>query len=469
VFKTDLLWQNDDRWANYPLGSGPHTIKDWGCLMVDLCMIVNGYGYSETPQTFNNKMNSMGGFQGELVNAWVLPKVFPGVQTLSYDECETSPAPIAKIDAALANGDPVVVQVDWSPNTGIQSHWVIAYARKGNDYLIYDPYKYSGDAPGKELELLTRYKHQGSTLEEAISAALFLTGENKSAGAGSSSGVGTVIPQASPRVPVPADSMDVFPTTDELAFRSAPSVGSSLIKRLALKDRLQTLEKSSEVNAKLGQYNQWLRVQDPAVDQGYVAAWYASTSEPGTGSAGQAPVTTGSPAPQPAQVNLIVTPIMIGLAFRDQPSIKGKLLKRLPFTARLQVLEPIATARQKIGVFGKWLKVREITGLEGYAAAWYLTETMAPALGVKAPTDDGEGGTPDPSGAPVVRTTTDGLAFRSEPTVTDTTLIKRLPLQSELLLVEPNDLSKVGEVGQWIQVKDISGEEGWVAAWHVAA
>ena len=52
MFQTDLLWQNDNRWANVPLGSGPHTIKQWGCLMVDLCMIVNGYGYSETPKTW---------------------------------------------------------------------------------------------------------------------------------------------------------------------------------------------------------------------------------------------------------------------------------------------------------------------------------------------------------------------------------------------------------------------------------
>ena len=463
MFKTDLLWQNDDRWADLPLGSGPHTIKEWGCLMVDLCMIVNGYGYNETPQTFNNKMKTIGGFQGEMVNAWVLSKAYPGVQALGYDECENTPAPIAKIDAALSNGDPVVVQVDWSPNAGVQSHWVIAYARKGNDYLVYDPYKYSGDAPGKELGLLTRYNHQGDTLEEAISAVLFLSGQNVG-GAGSSSGTGSLgasVPQPAPKVAVPAESFDVYATTDGLAFRSAASVGSTLIRRLNMSDRLQTLEKASDAKAKLGQYNQWLKIQDPTGDQGYIAAWYAATApEPA------APKTGGQPGSSPS-FDLTVTPTTEGLALRDQPSIQGNLLKRLPFTAKLLVLEPVLTARQKIGIFGKWLNIRDIAGVEGHVAAWYVTETMAPALGVKAPADDGEGGAPDPGSGLVVRTATDGLAFRSEPRVAAETLIKRLALQSELLLKDPEDKNRVGQVGQWIKVKELGGQEGWVAAWHV--
>ena len=61
MFQTNLLWQNDPKWAGYPLGSRPNTIKDWGCLMTCLTMVVNGYGYSETPKTFNDKMRAVGG------------------------------------------------------------------------------------------------------------------------------------------------------------------------------------------------------------------------------------------------------------------------------------------------------------------------------------------------------------------------------------------------------------------------
>ena len=55
AFQSDLLWQNDPKWANEKLGFGPQTIKEWGCLMTSLCMVTNGYGYKETPSSFNKK------------------------------------------------------------------------------------------------------------------------------------------------------------------------------------------------------------------------------------------------------------------------------------------------------------------------------------------------------------------------------------------------------------------------------
>ncbi len=463
MFQTDLLWQNDPRWADYPLGSGPHTIKEWGCLMVDLCMVVNGYGYNEDPRTFNDKMKAKGGFQGELINAWVMPRVFPRVQTLSYDECASAPAPIAKIDAALAKGDPVVLQVDWSPNTGVQSHWVIAYDREGKDYLIYDPYQYSGDKAGKKLGLLTRYKNQGNSLAEAISAALFLTG-SKSSQEGGKSGTGSLAKPAV-KTPVPAGSIPVYPTVDGLALRDGPSIGMALIKRLDDNATLKSLENKADTEAKLGQYGQWLHVEDSGGEQGHTAAWYLTKEKPGAdaliagaGVSGSATKATGS---------LVVTPTTEGLALRKGPEIGADLVRRLPFTARLESLEPIEAARGKLGVMGQWLQVRDVTGAQGYVAAWYLTEAAAPVLGVKAPTEDDEGGDPEDSGKVIVRTTTNGLAFRKLPVVTHSTLIKRLALQSELLLVDAEDQSKIGEVGEWLHVQDVTGQEGWVAAWYV--
>ncbi len=472
MFQTDLLWQNDDRWARLPLGSGPHTIKEWGCLMVDLCMVVNGYGYSETPKTFNNKMKANGGFQGELINAWVVPSVFPGVQTLSYDECENIPAPIAKIDAALVKGDPVIVQVDYSPNSGVQSHWVIAYAKEGNDYLIYDPYKYSGDALGKKLTLLSRYKHQGTTLSRAITAVLFMTGVNKKRGGS----VGAIVPdpKPEPKIPVPADSFKVYATTDDLAFRTSPSVGSDLIKRVPENAPFDTLEKKINAAAKLGQYGQWLHLQDAGGDQGYVAAWYLSSKKTsGTHSAGDpgtttTPTTTGPAPPLTTGAQLHVTPTTDGLAMRAAPSLSGNLIKRLPFTARLKVLEPDEGARRKLGVFNAWIKVQDITGQQGFAAGWYLTEAAAPVLGVKSETEDDEGGSPDPTDEVIVRTRVDQLALRKSPWISGATLLLRLPLQAELVLLDEGDIDKIGKIGQWVHVRDVNGVEGYVAAWYVA-
>ena len=478
MFQTELLWQNDNRWANIPLGSGPHTIKQWGCLMVDLCMVVNGYGYSETPLTFNEKMKAKGGYQGEYINAWVVPSVFARVQTLSYDPCENIPAPIAKIDAALSKGDPVILQVDYSPNSGVQSHWVIAYAKEGGDYLIYDPYKYSGDAPGKKQTLLSRYKYQGNVLAKAITAALFMTGVKTNQGGSSGSGSTQPDPGEEPRVPVPSDSIEVFATAEGLAFRSAPSVGGALIKRVEENTAFKTLEKKVNAEAKLGQYGQWLHLQDPEGDQGYAAAWYLSgtrsdetTPDTGTGNTGASTGTGASDLGSGVGTSgsqIYVTPTTDGLALRAAPSLAGNLVKRLSFTAQLKVLDDAEESKRKLGVFNAWIKVQDITGQQGYAAAWYLTQTAEPVLGVKTGTDDDEGGDPDEPSEIIVRTRVDQLALRKSPWISGATLLLRLPLQAELVLLDPQEAEKIGKIGQWLHVREINGVEGYVAAWYVA-
>ena len=75
---------------------------------------------------FNKKRKKAGGFQGALIMPVVVPSVFGNMQFLGYDDCENSAAPISKIDAQLNKGNPVVLQVDYSPNAGVQSHWVVA-------------------------------------------------------------------------------------------------------------------------------------------------------------------------------------------------------------------------------------------------------------------------------------------------------------------------------------------------------
>jgi hypothetical protein len=475
MFQSTLLWQNDEQWAGESLGFGPQTIKEWGCLMTSLTMVVNGYGYNETPQTFNQKMKAAGGFSGAMVKPAAVATAFPGVTFGSYDDSEQSPAPIGKIDAALASGSPVIVQIDWSPQPGLQSHWVLAYARQGNDYLILDPYRYAGDAPDKQLTLLSRYHYRGLALEQAITAAIFMSGTtgHKSAGAGPSTPA-SVTPTAQPKVAVPADALTVYATGSDLALRADPAVSGNVVTRLALNSALLGLESKSTALAKVGQQNQWLQVQDPAGNQGFVAAWYVSTSVTGTDqqavpAAGPTPAAPAPATPATsAQADnaLIVTPTTDGLALRDQPSLTSTVLKRLPLTSRLKVLEPAAAAALKLGSSNQWLNVRDITGQAGYVAAWYATAVDNPAIGVKTPTP--ESGPVTPTTDLVVRTTADQVALRQTPVVSDTTLIKYLPLRAELLVLEAGGLAKVGQQNQWLNVKDLDGTVGYVAAWYVS-
>jgi hypothetical protein len=69
----------------------------------------------------------------------------------------------------------------------------------------------------------------------------------------------------------------------------------------------------------------------------------------------------------------------------------------------------------------------------------------------------------------VVRSTEAGLALRSQPVISQATLVKRLPLGSELVVLDPTAEAekKIGVVDEWIKVRDIAGTEGYIAAWYV--
>ena len=67
-----------------------------------------------------------------------------------------------------------------------------------------------------------------------------------------------------------------------------------------------------------------------------------------------------------------------------------------------------------------------------------------------------------------VRASAEGVALRSQPIISDATLIKRLPLGTELTILEPHAEAKIGKNDQWLKVKDPTGTEGVVAAWFVA-
>ena len=58
-----------------------------------------------------------------------------------------------------------------------------------------------------------------------------------------------------------------------------------------------------------------------------------------------------------------------GLRMRSGPSTDSEVLKVLPMGTKLTVLEG---TKEVIGDYGKWLKVRDPEGDEGYVAAWYV-------------------------------------------------------------------------------------------------
>ncbi len=474
MFKTQNLYQNDDKWKSTKLGNSNETIGSWGCLLTSVTMMLNGIGYSETPDTVNEKMKKAGGFQGAFFIPSVLPYVWPNCAYRDMQPCESSPAPIQQIDAAIAAGKPVILQVDWNKQAGIQTHFVLVKEKKGNDYVLYDPYKYGGDGPDKEVLLTTRYKYNGGTIDKEISAVLWFDSYSAT-------------PPEPPRmtkVPLPADKYCLYGIEDDLALRADPSVGGYLWKRMVMGTELICLEPKATAKAKLGVNGQWINVQDPVGDQGYVAAWYVSDvkgqplapAQPGivtvtaTVTAATAvtaqptAATTAAPSVKLPPGSLAVVPTE-ELSFRTQPVIDpSTLIRRVPVTETLICIEPATQAIPKVGATGQWLKVRDGSNKEGYVAAWYVKYASG-----SQPTSTAAA-TPAPvNGGPIkVKATAEGIALRNQPIVSDATLIRRLPLGTEFTVTELNAANKIGKNDQWLKVKDPTGTEGYVAAWFVA-
>ena len=463
MFKTQNLYQNDEKWKSAKLGNSSETIGGWGCLLTSVTMMLNGIGYNETPETVNDKMKKAGGFQGAFFIPSVLPYIWPNCAYRDMQPCENSPAPIAQIDAAIAAGKPVILQVDWNKQAGIQTHFVLIKEKKGNDYVLYDPYKYGGDGPDKEVLLTSRYKYNGAAVDKEISAVLWFD----------SISAAPAEPPKMTKVPLPADKYTIFAAEDDLALRADPSVTGFLWKRLLNGTELISLEPKATAKAKIGVNGKWINVQEPNGNQGYVAAWYVSETkgQPAapastTPAAGSTSTTASTPKPASAPAAIPAGALMLfpteELAFRSKPEISPEtLLRRVPVTEQLICLEPASSAISKIGVTGQWVKVRDAKNKEGFVAAWYVKY----ASGSQQQTATVS--TPAPGGVLQVKAAAEGIALRKQPVVSDATLIKRLPLGTVFTVTEANAETKIGKNDQWLKVKDPAGIEGYVAAWFV--
>ena len=451
MFKTQNLYQNDEKWQNVRLGNSAITIGKWGCLLTSSTMLLIGLGYNETPATVNEKMMRVGGFNGALFIPSFLPYIWANCGWRDMQDCKSYPAPIADIDAAVAAGKPVILQVDWSKEVDVQTHFVLVKEKKGDDYVIYDPYKYGGDAPDKEVLLTKRYKYNGARLETEISAVLWFD----------SFGSATTEPPKMDKVALPAERYTLYAMEDDLALRAEPSLSGFLWKRLMMGTELICLEPKASAQNKLGVNGQWINVQDPTGDQGYVAAWYLSDTK-----ARPAAPTTSTSATGSLPAGALAFLPTAELAFRTQTVLTPEtVIRYIPVTEQLVSVEPAQQVIEKVGKQGEWLRVKDASGREGYVAAWLVRYASGSTVQQPstAPTIMSSNG-----GPLKVKATAEGVALRRQPVISDVTLIKRLPLGTELVVLEPNAEAKIGRNDQWLKVKDPTGAEGVVAAWFVA-
>jgi hypothetical protein len=485
AFNLNILSQQDPRWKEKKLGFDVKaTIGSDGCVLTCITMLVNGFGFNETPETLNQKLLDMGrgkGFVDDLIVWRSLSDAFPRIVYQNSIICRTLPAPLDMINKSLDSGYPLLVELGRSPRPGMESHWVILTSRQGEDYLMLDPWPFPVDST--PVSLSERYGF-GQSPDQLITAVVWYQ----------KIGVTfplTVNPPRSGLIVCVQESL-----IGGLRLRSGPNtITSSLIALEPAGTQLCCLEPDEVVQAKIGSKDQWLQVKDPAGVSGFVAANYVhrlgiSTPTPVPQVlVEQAPNATTAPANQviseqvseaiitpaaqstrPAVLTVFVAQTVgsSGLRMRTDPDPLSSTVTVVQAGVELWVLEPADEALPKIGQQKQWLNVVEKNGNTGYLPAWFveLHPTNAPK-----PLESNQTRLTKPDEILIV-TVSDlvngGLHLRNKPDPCATS-IRIIPVGSSLTVLETpaTAYSKIGKQGEWLNVKETDGQSGFVSARYV--
>ena len=397
-FKLVYYSQQDSQWKGDRLGFGTQesdTIGYIGCALTSVSMMLSGHGFTETPKTLNKKLQNVSGFAGAGIRWHAVSQLYPQVRINSIVKCNDTPAPLAQIDAAIAAGQPAIVCVDSTAAPGVLTHYVVLIARKGNDYLMLDPWPYQPDVK-KETYLMPRYS-QGNPLQRSILQIVLF--ENVAA-----DGVILMPGQATTSTSGSSGTQPTQPTTPPVSTTTGPQarVKEDVTWGLNIRSSEDTSSKANVVTivtpstilailepggtSKIGGINQWVRVRAPNGKEGLVAAWYlekvpGASTEPETesspGSEGEVPVgestssteSTSTTESTPKTSRLVVRVKKNGLKVYEASAGKGKVLSTEKTGAKLVVVEDAGKAVAKIGTAGKWLNVKATNNKRGFVDA----------------------------------------------------------------------------------------------------
>jgi hypothetical protein len=383
-FKLVYYSQQDPQWKADLLGFGDpgDTIGMYGCALTSVAMLISGHGYTETPQTLNQKLKNKDGFVSSGIRWGVVSQVHSQITLADSVNCEATDAPLARINASLDAGQPVVVRVDSSPAPGLQWHYVMVYARKGaDDYLMLDPYPYS---PGttKEDSLMARYS-RGNPLKRAIQQVLFYQCSTASGTTGT--------PQPQPTTDTVSDGARArvkAELTWGLNVRSSPDTSSRANVIASVSAGTELILLDADGASKIGT-QQWVRVREPGGKEGFAAAWYldlvssgasAPTTEPTPGPVSEAPASTPAPTPAPTQQ---MDPKKKYLVVSEAAGAGGTELQKLASHNAVSqmhltpgmlliVIEPYAKAKGKLGKQDQWIYVRGPNKKLGYVLSQFV-------------------------------------------------------------------------------------------------
>ncbi len=148
------------------MGEGGLTIGQAGCLLCSAAAMLASWGWDTDPARLNGFLAAHEGFvDGNLLVFGALDGQW--CRFLELVRCEKSPAPVERLQNAIAAGAGVLVQVDFQPGGAFQQHWAwLTELGERSGHLV-DPWQ----LPGGELVELGRYLAQGWTAARGIFAA----------------------------------------------------------------------------------------------------------------------------------------------------------------------------------------------------------------------------------------------------------------------------------------------------------
>jgi hypothetical protein len=200
----------------------------------------------------------------------------------------------------------------------------------------------------------------------------------------------------------------------------------------------------------------------------------------GSGGTGSAP-STGTPQTQPTTGTVpggvyarVKTDVTWGLNIRSSidTSSMANVLATVPAGTDLVIVE--ADGAAKIGAINQWVRVRDSSGREGYAAAWYLENIPgdAPApVPEPAPTPvpsevEAPASTPAPAPQPeklIVKVKSAGAkVYKTASKKAAVVCTEKSGARLVVVEARGKATAKIGVAGEWLSVKATNGKRGYV-------
>jgi hypothetical protein len=158
--------QRDSRWADDRLGTSRYTLGEAGCVVTAFASLASQYDPDLTPADVNEWLSENDGYVNGGLTRWA--KAGEMVDQLEFVRYHTwrDSGDVADMDVVrrILQEAPAIIQVDFYPGGGLDSHFVLGLEIVDGDLLIMDPWT------GTRRRLLEAYG-PGRSLATAIFAA----------------------------------------------------------------------------------------------------------------------------------------------------------------------------------------------------------------------------------------------------------------------------------------------------------